>query len=92
MSVELLSSGFSGFLPRCRLCRERCRSFPDDVVPVHAVGRSASFEPDVSGQDDGFADCVGLSVPGLVAVLCEDECTEVRERVDCMLDLVALAS
>ena len=44
------------------------------------------------GQDDGFADCFGLAVPGLVAVLCEDEGLEVREGVGGMLDLRALAS
>lgn len=42
------------------------------------------------GQEDGFADCFGLSVTGLVAVLCEDESLEVRERFDGMMDLRAL--
>ena len=44
------------------------------------------------GQDDGFADGFALSVPGLVAVLCEDDGLEVREDVGGMLDLVALGS
>ena len=44
------------------------------------------------GQDDGFADGFALSVPGLVAVLCEHEGLEVREGVGGMLDLGALGS